>query len=290
MRKFFLILIALCLCFVGVSYGALDLYEPFDYTPGNTIVGESGAMGTTGPWASNGNGSGIVTNALAYPGLVTGGQALFMDAIGADCILTIPKSVPGWGSGVKWMSCLYREKSYGGHFYTSGGGSFNGAFIHGWGTTWMINNNGNGVSYSANTTYLVVAKVDWTAGVTYLWVNPTDLITEPSTNDVVAVKAETQGSGDVMVNSYGTDGIIDEIRIGDTYQDVVVPLSSAFLWEERFDYPTGWTDAVTGGRWQGWLGASDPGLVTNDMAYGSSGSQLRLSQYDIAALPLPVGF
>jgi len=45
------------------------------------------------------------------------------------------------------------------------------------------------------------------------------------------------------------------------------------LWEERFDYPDGWSDQVTGGRWQVWLGPdnSDPALITNDMAYGSSG-------------------
>jgi len=41
----------------------------------------------------------------------------------------------------------------------------------------------------------------------------------------------------LWINSYDTDGIIDEIRIGDTYEDVVAVLSSAFLWEERFDYP-----------------------------------------------------
>jgi len=64
------------------------------------------------------------------------------------------------------------------------------------------------------------------------------------------------------------------------------------LWEERFDYPDGWSDQVTGGRWQVWLGPdnSDPALITNDMAYGSSGKQLRLTQGDVALLPSPAGW
>jgi outer membrane protein assembly factor BamB len=69
----------------------------------------------------------------------------------------------------------------------------------------------------------------------------------------------------------------------DTYQS---------LWEERFDYPDGWSDTVTGGRWLVWLGPdnSDPVLITNDTAYGSSGSQMRLNNYDLIGHPSPVGF
>ena len=206
----------------GISYGALDLYEPFDYSPvGSTLVGNSGAAGTSGAWAENANANAYITNGLSYSGLATAGNAAYMDAGAGDSIMDITHTVPGWGSGVKFIAWLYRETAYGGHAYISGGGSYPGACGHAWSTTWGINNNGYGVSYSAEITYLLVAKVDWSAGVTYLWVDPASLAVEPSTNDCVALKAETQsGTQTLWVNTYNTDGTWDEIRIGDSYQDV----------------------------------------------------------------------
>jgi hypothetical protein len=206
----------------GISYGALDLYEPFDYSPvGSTLVGKSGATGTSGAWSENANANTYITNGLTYSPVATTGNAAYMDAGSGDSIMEIAHTVPSWGSGVKFVAWLYREAAYGGHSYLSGGGSYNGACGHAWNTTWAINNNGYGVGYSSETIYFLVAKVDWANGVTYLWVDPANLGVEPSTNDCVALKAETQASTQTLwVNTYNTDGTWDEIRIGDTYQDV----------------------------------------------------------------------
>jgi hypothetical protein len=213
----------------GVSFGALDVYEPFDYSPvGSTLVGQSGAVGTSGAWSENAAATTYITNGLTYTGLATAGNAAYMDASGGDSIMEIAHTAPGWGSGVKYMSWLYRETAYGGHAYMSGGGSYNGACGHAWSTTWGINNVGKGVGYSAETTYFLVAKIDWTGGMTHLWVDPPSLAVEPAIGDTVADKAETQETADIWVNTYNTDGTWDEIRIGDTYQDVTGVPEPAF--------------------------------------------------------------
>ena len=74
-----------------------------------------------------------------------------------------------------YISFLWKETSRQGHLYLATGNSFDGAFGHGWGSSWSINNSSNGVNYSFNTTYRVVAKVDFVQQETSMWIDPVDL-------------------------------------------------------------------------------------------------------------------
>lgn len=216
-----LTIFALSFVLASASFAALDVYEGFDYVSiGNTLVGQGGALGTTGTWAENANMTATVAAGLTYGTLVTTGNAAGIDASAGDSIMSITHTAANWDTGDKWISWLYNESAYGGHCYLSGGGSYIGAAGHAWNTTWAINNDGLGIGYSSDTTYLMVVKVDRTAGMTYLWVDPT-LGSTPDTADVVASKAELQDTTPTLwLNSYSTDGTVDEIRIGDTFADV----------------------------------------------------------------------
>ncbi|MEM9236129.1 MAG: family 20 glycosylhydrolase [Verrucomicrobiota bacterium] len=198
--------------------GILLLHEEFDgYAPGS-IIGQTGqANGQSGAWEFGGeNGTFTIGSGLS------GANGLVVNALGTgDHDARISHTVPDWGSGVFYMSYLWNESSFQGHAYVSGGGSYNGAFGHAWTQSWGINNTGNGVPYSLNETYRLVAKLDFDSGTTTMWVNPTVESDPP-----VAVKNEPQsGASTLILRFYGTDGTIDDIRIGNDFLSVVAEVS-----------------------------------------------------------------
>jgi hypothetical protein len=206
----------------GPVGGRLLFHEEFDGYAAGSLIGQTGrGLGQSGAWEYQGT-AGTFT---LGPGL-SGDSGLVVDAFGGgDCDARVEHTVAGWGSGVLYMSYLWNETSYGGHAYVSGGGGYAGAFGHAWGTSWAINNTGSGVSYNFNQTYRLVARIDWDAGVTTMWADPVS-----ETDAPVAVRSETQsGTRTTIIRFYGTDGTIDDIRIGTDFASVVGSVGEPFI-------------------------------------------------------------
>ncbi|MEM1085173.1 MAG: hypothetical protein AAGI48_13760 [Verrucomicrobiota bacterium] len=205
--------------------GALLLHEEFDGYAAGSIIGQL-ALGTgldpASPWALNGTAG----TALIGTGL-SGSNGLVIDADGTgDFDILVPHTIPGWGTGTFYMSFLWNETGFQGHLYVSGGGDFAGALGHPWQQVWAVNNDGNAVPYNQEQTYRVVAKIDNGAGTVTMWVDPTYEFDAP-----VAAKTELQNSAMTLgIRSYGTDGTIDDIRIGTDFASVtqiIDPVSDA---------------------------------------------------------------
>ncbi|MBK1833739.1 hypothetical protein [Roseibacillus ishigakijimensis] len=206
----------------GLGLANILFQEDFDSYNSGSIDGQPGlGLGMEGNWEQTGD-AGDFTLA---PGL-SGGNGLFIRSTG-NSNLYISHTVPDWGSGKLWMSYLYNELSYGGHFYVSGGDNFSGAVGHAWTNSWGINNVGEGVAYAPKTTYRVVALLDWDAGTTTMWVDPdpnTVPILDSSSPEfnAVAFKEEAQGANARFRIGSWCSGLIDDIRIGTEYEDVAI--------------------------------------------------------------------
>ena len=207
----------------------LLVYEDFEgYASGSSLIGQAGlGLGQSGNWTHQ-----YTAGTFTIGAGLAGAQGLTI-GVGSsgDNAITIAHTAAGWGTGEMWMSCLYNEASYVGHAYVSGGPIWAGAFGHGWSSDFGINNEsgpGN-VPRTLGQTYLMVAKIDWTAGSTTLWVGPQSGF-DPLVQAPAVIKAEAQSTTPMLsLAFYDVVGTIDDIRIGTTSADVVpVPEPSVF--------------------------------------------------------------
>lgn len=227
------------------SHAALLVYEGFNYTAGSTVTGQTGGSGNwNGAWA--GSSSYIVsTPGLTYTGLSTSGNAAFDNTGPFQSNLRAYTGVNGSDGSVLWMSALVNAATLnndlrlygladngvlggdGGAGIYIGGGIVNTRIGFGSGTS--------SLTYTLGTTFLVVAKYEFsdTAGADKitLWVNPS-LATTPTTGG-----ASQSGNFSAswvtspMMGFRGGNnwtGTVDEIRLGTTFADVVVPEPGAF--------------------------------------------------------------
>ncbi|MEM9236130.1 MAG: fibronectin type III domain-containing protein, partial [Verrucomicrobiota bacterium] len=202
--------------------GSLLLHEEFDNYQAGSIIGQTGqGTGLSGAWEYAGS-----AGTFEIGQGLSGANGLIVNADGTgDLDARITHSVPGWGTGVFYMSYLWNETSFQGHAYVSAGGDFAGAFGHAWNTAWAIDNVGNGVGYNPNTTYRLVAKIDFGNGETTMWADPASEADTP-----VAFKTAVQQSNSTLIlRYYGTDGTIDDIRIGTDFNSVIADLTAVSL-------------------------------------------------------------
>jgi hypothetical protein len=182
--------------------------EEFDgYTPGS-IVGQAGSDGVWAHVTVNGTfelGSGL-----------SGTNGLVIDSSGQN---DLKIALPDMLASRVWMSYLYNESAYGGHFYVELVG-------HPWSNVFGINNVPASVNYSVGQTYRVVALFDYEANSTLLWINP-DPLTEPVTDPsapgyapALAYDGLVSDLSTLTISSF-CDGIIDDIRLANNYTDVV---------------------------------------------------------------------
>lgn len=209
------------------AQATLLLHEDFESnTQGSSIIGQAaGGLGLTGNWASNGNGDYNVVAGLE------GNNAMQSTAFAGDTIASASHTVAGWGTGQFWQSFLFSEQSYGGHFYVSGGGGYNGAVGHAWwggGLLGLHNQANPGFSYTPGDTHLMVALIDFDANTTTLWVDPTTNPVNAATPFDAQLGAQVPGASQTLwANAYNTVATIDDIRIGTEFSDVVVPEPSS---------------------------------------------------------------
>ena len=235
-----------------VSQATLIAYEPFDYTLSESLSDQAGGFGFSGGWSTVNSDNGTITveEGLSYPDLPTAGGSIFMaptaSVVSSKRDLTSPINsgtlytsfLVNITEGKRYLGLTLRDN----YNYLSVGQSTGK-------NTWCItNSNGSSTtSYSSssnityNTTYLLVLRVDFDASGTQerlrLYVNP-DLSSgeEPGTAaiDVLGeynvpsiTAAGVQAAYTLAGTSYTTaKGYIDEIRLGDSYMDVIPESSS----------------------------------------------------------------
>ena len=238
----------LALC--SAASAGLTAYDGFDYgaTTGD-LTGKNGGSGWSGAYTDTGNSTIYTTPGLTYTGLpTTGGGSKTADGGGATTLnFRSFNTIYGDNETETWISFLAQRNGTastatfaGLSFYNSNGFSSSTdaevTFANGGtGGAWRIMDNGppllNGstaVVPASNTTYLLVARILWGAGAggkdaVSLFVNPT-LGTLPSVADASLDVDITNFDKVRIAAASAIDYTFDEIRIGDSYADVTVPL------------------------------------------------------------------
>ena len=256
---------------VSASQGALVAHEQFNYNTGN-LTGNNGqdanSSGWSGAWVSNGSFevTQVVTSpGLTYPGLLTAGNAASDDQTNTAKLSSRPFDATGLTAdgAVLWYSFLFNVPAVGGNSglgrvklfahnsHEQGVGVNIGA--NGTGTTATLvaniregqNPSGKFGTYTFNLgeTYLVVGRIDFTSvnngDQNRIWVNPS-LTAEPvvGTEDSrhlanIHLTGSGPGGGGWMIRGDTSwRGTVDELRVGTTFADVILPIpepSSFFL-------------------------------------------------------------
>lgn len=240
---------------VSSAYAQLIAYEPFNYAAGGFANGTaSTASGFTGNWLVQGSAATSVSG-LSYPSLSVSGNAFRQNPNGRDQI----GLASALSSGTVYISWLFNQggnngADYNGLFLAGDGATslfagFTGAWsgtagniglasilttsLTGVGGTSLAQMPGPAQIVNYNATHLMVLQIDFnTSGdndTIKLWVDPTAGVASPAGN----INAPNP---DLTVNSFNVGSIsgigfnlqgganndqFDEIRIGNTYGDVV---------------------------------------------------------------------
>ncbi|MEM9236864.1 MAG: SdrD B-like domain-containing protein [Verrucomicrobiota bacterium] len=192
----------------SINQPVLYFREEFDGYNTGSIVGQTGP---SGDWVHS-----SVQGSFELGAGLSGDNGLVFDSSGSNDLEII---LPSMLATRIWMSYLYNESSYGGHFYVSGVG-------HRWSNQFAIDNVGGSATYSVGQTYRVVALYDWDANTTSMWIDP-DPNTEPVTDPdapgyapAVVYDGVVSNLGTLRISSY-CDGTIDDIRLANNYASVV---------------------------------------------------------------------
>jgi fibronectin type 3 domain-containing protein len=246
------VLLGMLLAFIALNaMAALNAYEPFNYSTGsfgnNTA---STATGFTGNWTCGG--AGTIVSGLTYSGLTTANNALSSGGSRQFVNFANPLS-----SGTQWISFLYQASgNMGGnvdgvYFPNGGTGLFfgfglapNSGTQGGFGLASMntVGSSAQGAGNLASSflgtygvTYLVVLEIQFnTSGANdtvTVYLNPVAGASSPGVAATYTLTTFDVGTiTGVGLNVQGGASIsVDEIRVGDTYGDVVgfIPAPSA---------------------------------------------------------------
>lgn len=250
------------LAFSLTAQASLLLYDGFDYTAGETVIGKRGGSGnwatTDGAWRTAGTGPSTLVNtdSLAYTDsgggvLATGGGSLSISTTDGGGtyrnISGISVEKTAGGTGTYWISFITstsgipngQSSNYAALTLTTNGDPFHvGAF--GSSANWRMRV-GNGTYSDAKLTpastvqTFVVMRVDINLSgddALRLWINPTLGSTDLTNASATASLTGNYWDGDSFSLSFlrigtngngGTIGInVDEFRLGTTYADVAV--------------------------------------------------------------------
>lgn len=247
--------VGLVLAMGGLAQADLVAYDGFDYGDSGDLHGSNGGSGNwTSTWADGGDGSwgfNLDTPGLTYTGLPVVGNTSTTNGGDGSYRTVDDTGLLDEGDNV-WFSVLVRDDGTGSDlrvnfFGTASAREYDGAgfnFAGANGGTHSISAEYNGGNWGSSDTgvtdgdtLLVVGKIamavdDGTDPRDYIriWVNPS-LDSEPLDGDATSsygVKLSDGGfafPGEaVNLRSGGSfEGAVDEIRIGTTFNDVVVP-------------------------------------------------------------------
>ena len=239
----------LALC--SAASAGLTAYDGFDYgATGGDLTGKNGGTGWSGAYTDTGNSTIYNATGLTYTGLpTTGGAVNTNDGSGTTTINF--RGFTAISSGETWISFLAQRNGAaststfaGLSFYNSNGTASADAEVTfangGAGGTWRILDNGpplvtgsTAVVPASNTTYLLVARIRWGVGAggkeaVSLFVNPS-LGTLPAVADASLEVDVTDIDKVRIAAANAINYTFDEIRIGDSYADVTVPLLPVYF-------------------------------------------------------------
>lgn len=253
----------------GNRVGAVPIaYDGFDYPIGN-LHGQNGGTGWASPWGTVVSNLTVESPGLTHPGLAsTGNRANVQGAAFRTINVTsaAANGVPMTGAFIGapstsvWISVVAQVPNpnlsqFNVVVFQQGAGSpggsgerafigvpfsnFSGGTTY-WGVGYGVGGGANSSTVSASLQRLLVGRVDFSAtgigGTVRLWLNPTIGATPPSDASAVAVLATPGGFGrslyfDRMELSSNSTFLVDELRIGTTWADVVpVPEPHTVAW------------------------------------------------------------
>jgi hypothetical protein len=232
---------------------ALIAYEGYDYAVGSNIVGETGGSGWANAWSGSTPSAtvgdrDVQSPGSTYPGLSTVGNKAFISATN-QTQRTLSAGALGLDDETIWVSFIGQRagpnniRFFGVSFYQGTTDSANERFTIGepsnnnndlWGAHFTSTAQGRVEAAGApiNTESLLLARIDYQPSANdnlYLWVNPDLSLGEPDIGtadassiglwnlafDILSTRAGTTSSG-----NHGA-AYFDEIRIGDTFYDVI---------------------------------------------------------------------
>ncbi len=245
----------LCSIYTSGTVQAAPIYvDTFSY-PAGALAGQgppAGSPAGQGAWSNYSGSAQVTRGGLADAGVQTTGSKATISGLGAplgDDVIAATSQVGGAGGGVVWVGFLINQASGGsnpgGFDVVSVGSSSAGSGI---GIGMLDNENIYGIDNNINspvqrartfvsadgTVVFLVAKLDFSAGMEYIFVNPS-LTSEPADSAASASQAMTSvfqaaGINQVLLAAGGNTVSfnIGELRIGTAFADVV-PAPVAFF-------------------------------------------------------------
>lgn len=225
------------LAFYTPAQAAATVYESFDYS-GGSVAGQNGGTGWSGAWTAFGTGPSatVQTGSLGYGDLPTDGNKAYVTTTSgtSGVIRSLETSFSDATTQTVYLSFAFNwdegTRFFGLHLVNDSTAvefnKFSGQSNFG-----IQQNSGGGVTaISTDTTYFVVARIDFNASgndTVRLYVNPASLETEPLTASSTYSTASISFNA-IRLSTGFTSGSIttaatafDEIRIGTSYSDVV---------------------------------------------------------------------
>jgi fibronectin type 3 domain-containing protein len=217
----------------GITKMPLIAYDGFDYPAGETLNTKNGGIGWNGSWSEIGDGTVLIESpGLTYDIVTTEGNRLYLaptNAYSSRSIRVLPETL-GDDESTVWFSCIMQQVNEpGGPDFSvtlSSGLSVGrgwGVMHWGLGNAWGENQQST-VPVSSQAFMLVRIDFGSSSDTAYLWVNPSlKGEPDPATADVVKVAPEGKRIviSQVQANGYeGMEGIVDEIRLGNTFWEV----------------------------------------------------------------------
>ena len=248
-----------------VAQAKLLFYDGFDYPAGEEL-GEASSSAT---WGNDKNQFTIVTGSLYYPGILppTGNRVnVKATTPSLDSVRNLDDAWPKQSNGTLYVSFILRLHSFA-QIRDSGTGTslltvsdtFNNTELFGINlindgkvrlgvlkypssdssvssSAFYTNGTGANLLVDGSTTYLIVAKYEWVEGasndVVTLWVNPAQLGGSEEANNKVFTSGGKDGmrSAGRLTLSRGLNVNIDELRIGETWEDVTPTIKQPRHW------------------------------------------------------------
>jgi hypothetical protein len=212
-------------------------YEPFDYEAGSSIIGANGGIGWDGPWY--GGDSKVAHPGLTFSTVPAAGRCLGGTS-GSASTRRLRTPVEGTSGTSLFISALFLCKFDGwqatlgnvdgqdnGHFYFGDLAKENG---HCWALHSGVRSYYSKVKIVPGEVALLVAQIDFMPGNDRmrLWVNPDRGAPLPSSADIDVTSDNLKRFAGVFWQSQQgfrlQTQMVDEIRIGRTFFDVVAPV------------------------------------------------------------------
>jgi lysophospholipase L1-like esterase len=219
---------ALAFAASGSSDASLLAHEGFDYPAGNPLAGMIGPVGFNGPYTAANAGLSISAAGFNYGDLEVSGQKLSFSGTtnnGNFGILTHSPEVPGSTVYLSYLMQVDATTGYAGVSLFEGNEEvlFTGKRSGSPDVLGMEPKVGTAMNsaVSSRRLSLIVCRIDFAASsaTVRMYVNPTTGV-EPANADVTVSRTTALTYDRLRVQSNGAVGAVDEIRLGETFEDV----------------------------------------------------------------------